>query len=143
MSWICRCESGSWFDHVLEWWEAAKADPEHVLFLKYESILADPEDNIRKIADFAGIQYDPEIIAKVTIVQRLSQQDGGCQSSWTLSGRCTYSPLLRHLLCGRILVVFGRKDGYISHILNQIGETVGKIIALLRNSLFHQDTTPL
>lgn len=50
---------------MLEWWEAAQADPEHVLFLHYESMLKEPEENIRKIADFAGIEYTPETIAKV------------------------------------------------------------------------------
>lgn len=60
-----RCHNGSWFNHVLEWWEAAKADPEHILFLQYESMLDDPEQNIRKIADFAGIEHTPDIIAKV------------------------------------------------------------------------------
>ncbi|CAM9568921.1 unnamed protein product [Ectocarpus fasciculatus] len=59
-----RCQNGSWFNHVLEWWEAAQADPEHVLFLHYENMVKEPEENIRKIADFAGIEYTPETIAK-------------------------------------------------------------------------------
>ncbi|CAM9593461.1 unnamed protein product [Ectocarpus sp. 12 AP-2014] len=59
-----RCQNGSWFNHVLEWWEAAQADPEHVLFLHYENMLKEPEENIRKIADFAGIEHTPETIAK-------------------------------------------------------------------------------
>lgn len=62
---VGRCQNGSWFNHVLEWWEAAQADPEHVLFLHYESMLKEPEENIRKITDFAGIEYTPETIAKV------------------------------------------------------------------------------
>lgn len=70
LGWRCtviRCENGSWFNHVLEWWEAAKADPEHILFLHYEQMLADPEGHIRKIADFAGIEHTREIIAKVSL----------------------------------------------------------------------------
>lgn len=55
-----------WFNHILEWWEAANADPEHVLFIKYESMLAAPEEHIRKIADFVGINHTPEIIEKVS-----------------------------------------------------------------------------
>lgn len=50
---------------MLEWWEAAKADPEHVLFLHYEAMIKNPEEHIRKIAEFAGIEHTPEIIAKV------------------------------------------------------------------------------
>ncbi|CAN0122078.1 unnamed protein product [Scytosiphon promiscuus] len=59
-----RQVNGSWFDHVLEWWEAANADPEHVLFLHYEAMLAEPEEHIKKIAEFAGIEHTPETIAK-------------------------------------------------------------------------------
>lgn len=67
---LVRCENGSWFNHVLEWWEAAKADPEHVMFLQYESMLENPEEHIRMIAEFAGIEHTPEIIAKVRSLVR-------------------------------------------------------------------------
>eukprot|EP00904_Undaria_pinnatifida_P003267 jgi/Undpi1/12941/HiC_scaffold_7.g02607.m1 len=59
-----RCTNGSWFKHVLEWWKAAKADPEHVMFLHYEDMLAYPEEHIRKIADFTGIDCTSDIISK-------------------------------------------------------------------------------
>lgn len=62
---LYRCYGGSWFNHVLEWWEAAQADPDHILFLRYEDMLKTPEENIRKIADFAGIPHTPDIISKV------------------------------------------------------------------------------
>lgn len=52
---------------MLEWWEAAKADPDHVLFLHYEAIVSDPEAHIRKIADFAGIEHTDKTIAKVRL----------------------------------------------------------------------------
>lgn len=60
-----RCYGGSWFNHILEWWEAAQADPDHVLFLRYEDMLKTPEEHIRKIADFTGIPHTPDIISKV------------------------------------------------------------------------------
>lgn len=63
-----RCENGSWFDHVLEWYEASKADPEHVMFLRYEDMLANPAAHIKKIADFVDIETTPEIIEKVSYV---------------------------------------------------------------------------
>lgn len=49
----------------MEWWEAAKADPEHVMFMTYEMMLEQPEEQIVKIADFLGIEHTPEIVAKV------------------------------------------------------------------------------
>lgn len=66
----CRCNNGSWFNHVLEWWEAANADPEHVLFLTYEQMLADTQEQIRKIAEFAGIDCTAETIAKASAVDQ-------------------------------------------------------------------------
>eukprot|EP00904_Undaria_pinnatifida_P003263 jgi/Undpi1/12938/HiC_scaffold_7.g02604.m1 len=69
---IGRCENGLWFDHVLEWWAAAKADPEHVLFLHYEDMVADPQKNIQRIADFSGIKCTPEILAKTVAASTLS-----------------------------------------------------------------------
>ena len=64
----CKCSNGSWFKHVFEWWDAAKADPEHVLLLTYEQMLANPEEQIQKIADFAGIPCKAEILAKASAV---------------------------------------------------------------------------
>lgn len=61
-----RQMNGPWFDHVLEWWEAAQADPEHILFLHYEAMLAEPEEHIRMIADFADIQYTQDVLAKAS-----------------------------------------------------------------------------
>lgn len=50
---------------MLEWHEASKADPEHVMFLRYEDMLADPAAHVKKIADFVDIETTPEIIEKV------------------------------------------------------------------------------
>eukprot|EP00904_Undaria_pinnatifida_P001158 jgi/Undpi1/11042/HiC_scaffold_30.g13342.m2 len=67
-----RCENGSWFDHVLEWYEASKADPEHIMFLRYEDLLADAPAGVKKIADFVGIDTTPEIIEKVVAASSIS-----------------------------------------------------------------------
>lgn len=69
-----KCENGSWFDHVLEWYEASKADPEHVMFLRYEDVLAEPLTHIEKIAKFVGIEATPEIIEKV-------REGAGCSAA--------------------------------------------------------------
>ena len=69
-----RCYGGSWFNHVLEWWEAARADPDHVLFLRYEDMLKTPEEHIRKIADFVGIPHTPDVIAKASRERRATQR---------------------------------------------------------------------
>ena len=49
----------------MEWYEASKADPEHVMFLRYEDMLAEPAKHVEMIADFTGIKTTPEIVEKV------------------------------------------------------------------------------
>ncbi|CAM9759274.1 unnamed protein product, partial [Discosporangium mesarthrocarpum] len=60
-----RVETNSWFDHVLDWWKAAEADPDHVLFLCYEDVLKNKKECIAKLAAFMGIECNEEILEKV------------------------------------------------------------------------------
>ncbi|CAM9881690.1 unnamed protein product [Ectocarpus sp. 6 AP-2014] len=64
--------NGPWFDHVLEWREAADADPEHIMFFHYKAMLAEPQEHIRKIVEFSGINYTPDILAKADAASSLS-----------------------------------------------------------------------
>ncbi|CAA7028888.1 unnamed protein product [Microthlaspi erraticum] len=41
---------GPYFEHVLEFWEAR----DRVLFVTYEDLKANPEENVRRIAEFLG-----------------------------------------------------------------------------------------
>lgn len=43
---------GSWFDHVLEWWE--HKNEKNILFLKYEDLKKNPHRNIQAIAELIG-----------------------------------------------------------------------------------------
>jgi len=49
---------GSYFDHVLEWWE--HKDDENVLFLKYEVLKKELKGQVKIIAEFLGIQLSDE-----------------------------------------------------------------------------------
>ncbi|CAM9901363.1 unnamed protein product [Phaeothamnion confervicola] len=60
-----RCENGDWFEHVLEWWRRAATDPDHILFLKYEDIVADAPTAIQRISTFLGIPTTPDLVARV------------------------------------------------------------------------------
>lgn len=48
-------ENGSWFNHVLEWYEESISHPESHLFLKYEDMYQDPLKAIKTISSFIGI----------------------------------------------------------------------------------------
>jgi methylamine dehydrogenase accessory protein MauD len=55
-----QVQSGSWFRHVRGWWEH-RADA-NVLFLRYEDLLADLPDCLRKIIGFCGLQVAPGLL---------------------------------------------------------------------------------
>ena len=61
---------GSWFDHVLEWWE--HRDAENILFLKYEDMKKDHSGAVKKIAELMGYDLKEEVID--TIVEKTTFQ---------------------------------------------------------------------
>ncbi|CAH1793189.1 unnamed protein product, partial [Owenia fusiformis] len=50
-----------WFSHVITWYETAKKDS-LILFMKYEDMKRDPQEEIRKIANFLGKDTSNEMI---------------------------------------------------------------------------------
>merc|ERR1712196_374658 len=52
--------NGSWFDHVLPWWQKSRSDPEHVLFITYEELTRMPLHTCRRICRFAGLDVTEE-----------------------------------------------------------------------------------
>lgn len=51
---------GSYFDHVLPWWEASQKS-NNILFIKYEDMKKDLREIIRKLADFLGTKVDQKL----------------------------------------------------------------------------------
>lgn len=51
---------GPYWDHVLGYWRAHLARPEHVLFLRYEEIQRDPVTHVRRLAEFVGLPFSTE-----------------------------------------------------------------------------------
>ena len=56
-------QRGNWFDHVLGWWEYRDAD--NMLFLKYEDMLFQNEQQIRLVADFLEIDLPTDMLEMV------------------------------------------------------------------------------
>ncbi|XP_078670846.1 sulfotransferase 1B1-like [Branchiostoma floridae x Branchiostoma belcheri] len=57
-------EYGSFFDHVLSWWEK-RGDP-HFIFLKYEDMKKDVASEVKKIAKFLEADLDAATIAGIS-----------------------------------------------------------------------------
>jgi hypothetical protein len=54
-------EGGSYFgpvwDHYLGYWKQSIAEPDRVLFLKYEEMMADPVKHVKTLAEFLGVPF--------------------------------------------------------------------------------------
>lgn len=55
---------GSYFDHVIPWWEASRQEQD-ILFLKYEDMKADVKESIDSIAGFLGLHIDQDLAKRV------------------------------------------------------------------------------
>nr|CAD1837455.1 unnamed protein product [Ananas comosus var. bracteatus] len=49
--------NGPVWEHNLEYWRESQQWPEKVLFLKYDEMMAAPEEYTRKLADFIGCPF--------------------------------------------------------------------------------------
>nr|GMD75411.1 cytosolic sulfotransferase 12-like [Ipomoea batatas] len=58
----CRgvCNTGPFWDHILEHWKESLENPEKVLFFKYEEMKKEPEDHLRRMAAFLGCPFSEE-----------------------------------------------------------------------------------
>ncbi len=56
-------QRGSWFDHVLSWWQMRNT--ENLLFLKYEDLKRDFENQLIKIATFLGYSISPGVVDSI------------------------------------------------------------------------------
>ncbi|XP_010502575.1 PREDICTED: cytosolic sulfotransferase 18 [Camelina sativa] len=59
---FCRGVSvcGPYLDHVLGYWKAYQENPDQVLFLKYETMRADPLPHVKRLAEFMGYGFTIE-----------------------------------------------------------------------------------
>jgi hypothetical protein len=60
-----KAENGSWFEHVLPWYEQSLLRPDQVLFIKYEDMYEDTTQAVRAISDFLGFGYSDDVIESV------------------------------------------------------------------------------
>ncbi|WOK98888.1 flavonol 4'-sulfotransferase-like [Canna indica] len=57
----CFCKGlniyGPYWEHVLSYWKAHVERPQHVLFLKYEELKAEPVAQLKRLAEFLGCPF--------------------------------------------------------------------------------------
>lgn len=56
-------QRGSWFDHVLGWWQ--HRDLPNVLFLTYEDMRRDIDGQLKKIAEFVGVDLSTDKLGEI------------------------------------------------------------------------------
>ncbi|CAI0437813.1 unnamed protein product [Linum tenue] len=66
---------GPFYEHVLGYWEESKKRPDEVLFLKYEDLCRNPEEQVRKLASFLGREtsIDVEKVLWLSSLNRLKE----------------------------------------------------------------------
>ena len=68
-----QAENGSWFNHVIDWYNKCKAEPSTHLFLQYEEMYQNPAKAVKIIADFLCIDVTDDIISNVVKNSSISE----------------------------------------------------------------------
>lgn len=72
-------QRGSWFDHVLSWWE--QRDLDNLLFLRYEDMKRNFAGELDKITAFLGYNLAPEVISQIIEASTFERMKSGQFSS--------------------------------------------------------------
>ncbi|ETE71649.1 Sulfotransferase 1C1, partial [Ophiophagus hannah] len=93
---------GSWFDHVCGWWEAKKRHP--ILYLFYEDMKEDPIREMRKIAQFLGLEVQEPVLNQILEHTQFETMKGNKMANYSNVSPClmdhTVSPFLRKGIVG-------------------------------------------
>eukprot|EP00931_Biecheleriopsis_adriatica_P090578 TRINITY_DN6453_c0_g1_i1.p1 TRINITY_DN6453_c0_g1~~TRINITY_DN6453_c0_g1_i1.p1 ORF type:complete len:399 (-),score=75.42 TRINITY_DN6453_c0_g1_i1:144-1295(-) len=72
-------EHGRWSDHVAGWRSESTSNPEQVLWVRYEDMLAQPEKEIRRVASFLGLAVSDEAVTATVLhsgFEKMKAQSG-------------------------------------------------------------------
>eukprot|EP00930_Biecheleria_cincta_P065134 TRINITY_DN5081_c0_g1_i1.p1 TRINITY_DN5081_c0_g1~~TRINITY_DN5081_c0_g1_i1.p1 ORF type:complete len:391 (+),score=68.69 TRINITY_DN5081_c0_g1_i1:61-1173(+) len=72
-------EHGRWSDHVAGWRSEAVCNPEQVLWVRYEDMLAQPRHEVRRVASFLGLEPSDEVIEATVLhsgFEKMKAQSG-------------------------------------------------------------------
>lgn len=72
---------GSYFDHVLPWWEASR-ESDNILFVKYEDMKKELREVISKLANFLKIKIDNALIGKIVEKSRINTMKANKQTNF-------------------------------------------------------------
>jgi hypothetical protein len=56
-----------------DWWKAAQACPDQILWLVFEDMLVEPERTVRQLADFLGVDVTDETVLHVSEIFRFAE----------------------------------------------------------------------
>jgi len=75
-----QAENGSWFNHVIDWYNKCKSEPSTHLFLQYEEMYQNPTKAVKTIAEFLNIDVTDEVIANVVKNSSISEMRAGASN---------------------------------------------------------------
>ncbi|CAM0870719.1 unnamed protein product [Alopecurus aequalis] len=99
---------GPMWNHVLGYWNASIANPDMVLFLRYEEMLADPATTVRELARFLGVAFTaveeaagtPADIAKMCSIDTLRGLDANKTGKTGVFYKCPHESFFRKGVVG-------------------------------------------
>ena len=76
-------EEGDWFEHTAGWWRAkhTRACGAQILWLFFEELKADPAREIRKVADFLGVDCDDATLERVVAESSFDAMKKGTEAA--------------------------------------------------------------
>ncbi|KAF3516329.1 hypothetical protein DY000_02061316 [Brassica cretica] len=109
---------GPFWDSVLSYWRGSLEDPEHVLFMKYEDLKAEPCAQVMRLAEFLGCPFSQEEKRGGSVEKILELCSFGNLSSFDVNQTGTHDIFFRK----------GEVDDWKNHLTTEMQKKIDMVI---------------
>ncbi|KAG2251993.1 hypothetical protein Bca52824_082129 [Brassica carinata] len=109
---------GPFWDSVLSYWRGSLEDPEHVLFMKYEDLKAEPCAQVMRLAEFLGCPFSQEEKRGGSVEKILELCSFGNLSSFDVNHTGTHNIFFRK----------GEVDDWKNHLTTEMQKKIDMVI---------------